>query len=35
MEAFLDLLTRKVKSTIMVDSTDPEVIELALKHLQG
>ena len=35
METFLDLLTRKVKATIMVDSTDPDVIELSLKRLQG
>ena len=35
METFLDLLTKKVKATIMVDSTDPDVIELSLKKLQG
>ena len=35
MEMFLDLLTKKVKAAIMVDSTDPEVIELSLKKLQG
>ena len=33
--AFLDLLTKKVKAPIMVDSTDPHVIEEALKRLQG
>ncbi|MFP6610343.1 MAG: methionine synthase [Deltaproteobacteria bacterium] len=33
--AFLDLLVRKVKSPIMVDTTDPAVVEESLKHLQG
>ena len=33
--AFLDLLTKKVKAPIMIDSTDAAVIELALKRLQG
>jgi 5-methyltetrahydrofolate--homocysteine methyltransferase len=33
--AFLGFLTRKVKSPIMVDSTDHHVIEEALKMLQG
>ncbi len=32
---FLDLVTKKVKTPIMIDSTDPEVIELSLKRLQG
>ena len=32
---FLDLLTRKVKSPIMIDSTDAQVIREALKRLQG
>ena len=32
---FLDHLTRKVKTPIMVDSTDSYVIEEALKRLQG
>ena len=32
---FLDLVTKKVKTPIMVDSTDSAVIELALKRLQG
>ena len=32
---FLDLLTKKVKAPIMIDSTDADVIELALKRLQG
>ena len=33
--AFLDLLTKKVKAPIMVDSTDDRVLEEALKRLQG
>ena len=32
---FLDLLTKKVKSPIMIDSTDATVVEEALKLLQG
>ena len=32
---FLDLVTKKVKAPIMIDSTDVEVIELALTMLQG
>ena len=32
---FLDLVTKKVKAPIMIDSTDSAVIELALKRLQG
>ena len=32
---FLDILTKKVKAPIMIDSTDSEVIEEALKRLQG
>ncbi len=32
---FLDMVTRKVKTPIMIDSTDPSVIELSLKRLQG
>jgi 5-methyltetrahydrofolate--homocysteine methyltransferase len=32
---FLDLVTKKVKAPIMIDSTDAEVIELSLKRLQG
>lgn len=32
---FLDLLTKKVKAPIMVDSTDENVVEEALKRLQG
>lgn len=33
--AFLDLLTKKVKAPIMVDSTDAMAVEEALKRLQG
>ena len=32
---FLDLVTKKVKAPIMIDSTDSAVIELALQKLQG
>ncbi len=32
---FLDVLVKKVKVPIMIDSTDPRAIEEALKHLQG
>ena len=32
---FLDLVTKKVKSPIMIDSTDAAVIEESLKRLQG
>jgi len=32
---FLDLVTKKVKAPIMIDSTDASVIELALTMLQG
>ena len=35
MIAFLDFLTKKVKAPIMIDSTDVDVIEVALKRLQG
>ena len=35
MAEFLELLTKKVKTPIMIDSTDHEVVELALKRLQG
>jgi 5-methyltetrahydrofolate--homocysteine methyltransferase len=35
MAEFLGFLTRKIKSPIMVDSTDHHVIEEALKMLQG
>ena len=33
--AFLDILTKKVKAPVMIDSTDQRVIEGALKQLQG
>ena len=33
--AFLDLLTKKIKAPIMIDSTDDKVVEEALKRLQG
>ncbi len=32
---FLDVLTKKVKAPIMIDSTDANVIEASLKRLQG
>ena len=32
---FLDILTKKVKAPIMIDSTDAHVIEESLKRLQG
>ena len=35
MITFLDILTKKVKAPIMIDSTDSHVIEEALKRLQG
>jgi 5-methyltetrahydrofolate--homocysteine methyltransferase len=35
MTLFLDHLTKKIKNPVMIDSTDHEVIELALKRLQG
>ena len=35
MIAFLDLLTKKIKVPVMIDSTDERVIEEALKRLQG
>jgi 5-methyltetrahydrofolate--homocysteine methyltransferase len=35
MDRFLDRLTRMVKTPLMIDSTDAEVIESALKHCQG
>ena len=35
MSAFLPELTKKVQAPLMIDSTDAEVIELALKHSQG
>jgi 5-methyltetrahydrofolate--homocysteine methyltransferase len=35
MDAFLNHLTRKVKTPLMIDSTDPAVMELALKKCPG
>jgi 5-methyltetrahydrofolate--homocysteine methyltransferase len=35
MDRFMATLTRKVKVPLMIDSTDAEVIELALRHCQG
>ena len=35
MTRILDFLPRKVRAPIMIDSTDPQVTELALQRLQG
>jgi 5-methyltetrahydrofolate--homocysteine methyltransferase len=35
MDRLMVQLTRRVKVPLMIDSTDPRVIELALKHCQG
>ncbi len=35
MERFMAFITRKVKVPLMIDSTDPAVIELALERCQG
>jgi 5-methyltetrahydrofolate--homocysteine methyltransferase len=35
MDRFMVQLTRRVKVPLMIDSTDPRVIELALRHCQG
>ena len=35
MDRFMTHLTRKVKVPLMIDSTDAEVLELALRHCQG
>jgi len=35
MERFLDQVVRKVKAPLMIDSTDADVIELALTYCQG
>ena len=35
MARFLPELTKKVQAPLMIDSTDADVIELALKHAQG
>jgi 5-methyltetrahydrofolate--homocysteine methyltransferase len=35
MERFLQFVTKKVKVPLMIDSTDPKVIEMALTYSQG
>lgn len=35
MAEFLPFIAKKVKAPLMIDSTDPKVIELGLKHSQG
>jgi 5-methyltetrahydrofolate--homocysteine methyltransferase len=35
MEEFLDAVTRKIRVPLMIDSTDAEVIEMALSYCQG
>ncbi|MBB6730352.1 methionine synthase [Cohnella zeiphila] len=35
MKKFLDFVTKKVKAPLMIDTTDPSVIDLALKYIQG
>ncbi|MBN2325807.1 MAG: methionine synthase [Candidatus Omnitrophica bacterium] len=35
MDRFLAILMKKIKAPLMIDSTDPEVIELALQYSQG
>lgn len=35
MEEFLAFVTKKVRAPLMIDSTDVQVIEAALKHCQG
>jgi 5-methyltetrahydrofolate--homocysteine methyltransferase len=35
MDRFMAQITRKVKVPLMIDSTDAQVIELALRHCQG
>jgi len=35
MNRFLERLTRKVKVPLMIDTTDPAVLEQALRHCQG
>ncbi|RUS46822.1 methionine synthase [Cohnella sp. AR92] len=35
MKQFLEFVTKKVKAPLMIDTTDPAVIELALKYIQG
>lgn len=35
MKKFLEFVTKKVKAPLMIDTTDPSVIELAFKYIQG
>lgn len=35
MEEFLNFVTKKVKAPLMIDSTNPDVFEFALKYSQG
>ncbi|WP_138493469.1 methionine synthase [Paenibacillus pinistramenti] len=35
MEQFLELVVKKVKVPLMIDTTDPQVIDLALQYCQG
>ncbi|WP_027091495.1 methionine synthase [Cohnella thermotolerans] len=35
MKKFLEFVTKKVKAPLMIDTTDPAVIELAFKYIQG
>ncbi|CAI6081311.1 Methionine synthase [Cohnella sp. JJ-181] len=35
MKKFLDFVTKKVKAPLMVDTTDPAVIDMSLKYIQG
>ncbi|HSL48658.1 MAG TPA: methionine synthase [Candidatus Deferrimicrobiaceae bacterium] len=35
MDRFMDMVTRKVKAPLMIDSTDARVLELALRKCQG
>jgi 5-methyltetrahydrofolate--homocysteine methyltransferase len=35
VDRFMDFITRKVKVPLMIDSTDPAVIEIALRKCQG
>jgi 5-methyltetrahydrofolate--homocysteine methyltransferase len=35
MDRFMAQITRKVKAPLMIDSTDADVIEVALRHCQG
>ncbi|MBB6669167.1 methionine synthase [Cohnella nanjingensis] len=35
MKRFLDFVTKKVKAPLMIDTTDPAVIDMSLKYIQG